>query len=131
MISILIEGKKVKSFMNRLTKTDAFDWFYALEIAIVSFARFEIYGAPWKVLRPYVYNILKGAEKPVLIKIVFSAPTPEEFDKDAVGLFLNVTFANNEIRATSGSSLRDFTNRALAEKWDEFAAKFIKDLEEI
>ena len=130
MISVLIEKTEVKNFMNRLTKTDAFDWFYAFDISIVSFARFEIRGALWKVLRPYVYNILKGAEKPRLIKIVFSHPAPEEFHKDAAGLFLNVVFANDELRATSGASQRDFLNRGVSEKWDEFAAKFIKDLEE-
>jgi hypothetical protein len=117
--------------MNRLTKTEAFDWLYAREIAIISFARFEIYDAPWKVLRPYVYNILKGAEKPSLVKIVFSHPNPEGFNKDAQALFINVAFANDEIRATSGSSQRDFLNRSLGEEWDDFVAKFINDLEEI
>ena len=74
MILISIPESNVKDFMKKLLKETLFDNFEINGVEIISFTKFEISGklyednerknCTWRELRPYIFNIIKGTQKP-------------------------------------------------------------------
>ena len=147
MLHIKIEQPQTKSVMNKILKEDSFDGFDIRSAVICSFARFEITGVAdrdtegeetakkqfckWGELKPYVFNIIRGGQKPKLFKLVFSLDT-ERTEADfpgAAALFLNVSFERDEINITTGTAQKTFSlDKTVENTWDVYAGSFIKGL---
>lgn len=90
----------------------------------------------WKRVRPHVFDMIRGKNTPLSFKVVFKLAghnvesllkmsgvsfSPEQVD----GLFLNISYQNNEVTCTSGTSMKTFTlDRSLDRVWDEMVLKF-------
>ena len=91
---ISIELDNIKDFMSHLFIKDTFDHFLCRELQIDTFVSFKIDGkmlkdflndiekeelaespyAPWSMLKPYCFNMIKGKRTPLSMKLVFSMP---------------------------------------------------------
>lgn len=123
MLMLELPESGVKEFMNKLLKEELFDGFECRSAIINSFARFEITGAQsggradgetaekpvyclWKTLRPYVFNIIRGSERPKSMKIILAmnGSDMEASFPEASALFLNIIFNEGKITFTTGSA---------------------------
>jgi len=137
----------VRSLMNLLLVQTAFDDFELRGCTIQSFARFDIEGiispadevnegeAPrravyckWQRLRPYIYHIIKGSEKPRFLKLVFAYP-PEGLSagfQDAQALFVNITLDKDLVHITTGASMKTWSlDKAVETQWDDYIVDFL------
>ena len=92
----------------------------------------------WKTLKPFCFSWIKGKRLPESFRIVFLlSPAGKEafvekhvpgMSPDAVGgLYLNVSYENNELTIVTGTSLNLFTmDKTLEREWDESVKQFLK-----
>lgn len=92
----------------------------------------------WAELRPFCLSLIKGQKTPLHFKMVFvlSAPNTVKLLKgqglpfspeDIEGMFLNITYRDNALTCTTGTSMRLFTlDRSLEHSWDGMVQKFFK-----
>ncbi len=147
MIALKITG--TKNFMKKFLAGDTFDTFLFSEGTVTTFTTFSIDGTwhpeyfgeeehtlTWKLIRPVIFDMIKGHHTPIHMRIVLKLAdynvesllknaglsiTKEQVD----GLFLNLTFAKDEVTATTGTSLRIFTmDKTLDRVWDDMVRKF-------
>lgn len=147
-----------KGFMSELLVRDLFDLYLLSEIEIVTSNKFNISGrlhkefyssdkldeiqerqhSFWKEIKPIAFNIIKGNNVPLSMKIVLMLPKPSVSSildraniglnsSDINGLFLNIIFEKGQIIITTGSSFNFFTlDKTIDKLWDEMAIKFLK-----
>lgn len=150
MIALKITDKK--AFMTKLLAQDTFDTFLFSEGCVTTFTTFSVDGTwhpdffdekeqseqvlNWKLMRPVFYDIIKGRHTPIHLRIVLKladynvekllksanlSVKTEEVD----GLFLNLTYAKDEVNVTTGTSLKIFTlDKSLDRVWDDMVRKF-------
>ncbi len=140
-----------KAFMTKLLAGDTFDTFLFSEGSVTTFTTFLIDGTwhpeyfgegdqvmTWRMIRPVLYNIIKGKHTPIHMRIVLKLAdynaekllkssglslTKEQID----GLFLNLTYAKDEASITTGTSLRIFTlDKSLDRVWDDMVSRFLQ-----
>jgi len=127
-----LQIQNVKEFMGKLLKEDIFDHFEVRKVEIVSFMHFEINHiaakedfTTWAVLREYVFNIIKGAEAPTLIKIVFSKNDAENIHENAAALFLNFHYEAGEAYVTTGTAQKVFAmDKSVDHAWEDWVNAF-------
>ena len=147
MLSLRIAD--TKNFMTKLLAGDTFDTFLFSEGSVTTFTTFSIDGTwhpeyfkeeehvmTWKLIRPILYDIIKGKHTPVQMRIVLKLA---DYNVDALlkqselsltkeqvdGLFLNLTYAKDEVSITTGTSLKIFTlDKSLDRVWDDMVRKF-------
>lgn len=129
----------IKLFMSKLFVQNAFDDFEVRLLDINSFANFKIEtnlsknednSVYWEKIKPYGFNIIKGSVLPKCIKIIFNVKKEEIeniSDKLASG-FLNVTYENDEVLFTTGTSTKEFT---LDKMHEELFEEYIKNFFEL
>lgn len=151
-----------RDFMKKLLTQDLFDTFLFSEAVITTFTTFTIDGTwhpdyyeeqgtdadssdssipkalTWKLIRPVLFDMIKGRHTPVSFRIVLrladynveSLLTSASVSIDAsqvAGLFLNLNYQNNTVTCTTGTSLRIFTlDKTLDSVWDEMALRFFR-----
>ena len=148
----------LKSFTHALFMESLFDSFYvseasfstALSIQMDGALNQEFYGEelpdwasegylPWERLRPLAFQIIKGKRPPLSFRIIFRFPSeklpallesagglfaPEEVD----ALFLNLTYRNGQMTATTGTSMKSFTlDKSLDTAWDRYVRWFLDE----
>lgn len=156
MQSLLIPD--VKDFMGKLFGSELFDAFAVSEASVSTFTSFQIdgsfhrdyYGDPagagedcpaaltWKLLRPHIFELIKGKYVPLGLKLVFrlsdrnvgkllaQAGIPLQAG-DVAGLFLNILYAEGKISCTTGTSLKIFTlDKSLDRAWDEMVRRYLR-----
>lgn len=157
---ISIELDNTKQFMSQLFIKDTFDNFLCREFQTDTFASFKIDGrmfcdflndiekeelaetdyAPWSMLKPYCFNIIKGNRTPLSMRIVFAMPShsipgfisgnglnirPEQIS----GLYLNIRYENKVLSLVTGTSLNTFTlDKSVENAWDTAVEHFIKKI---
>ncbi len=144
MLVFSIEDEEVKIFMQKLLKEDSFDKLEVRNITLETIVKYEITGninrdylqedekryfIKWKELRPYIINLVKGNIKPKFFKIVFSLDdeTVNNLFDNANAMFLNITYQNNIIAGTTGTSQRAFSLDKKEDKiWEDIILKFFK-----
>lgn len=138
-----------KEFMAKLLKSDLFHAFEVREvIAHVSFKiildgkRNQAYFhnideevnsslseyLSWEDLRIHVYDLMSGKKLPTYFKIILSMPQSKTqlVAPDITGFFLNITFKDNQITCTTGTSYNTFTlDKSAENKWDEDMKRFL------
>lgn len=147
MLSINISGTEIKSFMNKLLKTDCFDRFDIRNFELDTFISYTINGklnndyteeeknkqyCSWAELRPYVFGLIKGKIKPKCIKAVFSLNTDEtsEICDNAAAMFLNIIFREDSIYCTTATAQKNFSLEKKEDYiWEEYIKKFFKEKE--
>ncbi len=147
MIALKIAG--TKNFMKKFLAGDTFDTFLFSEGSVTTFTTFSIDGTwhpeyfgeeehnlTWKLMRPVIFDMIKGHHTPIHMRIVLKLAdyNVESLLKNAGlsiakeqvdGLFLNLTYAKDEVTATTGTSLRIFTmDKTLDRVWDDMVRKF-------
>lgn len=114
-----IQKEDVKGFMPKLLINNVFDNFEVRQVEIHSFAKFEINSnltkseddiLTWEILKPYVYNIIKGNILPKNIKIVFCLRKDimSNLSESFSACFLNMNYDNGEVFFTTGTSKKTF-----------------------
>lgn len=90
----------------------------------------------WARIRPIVRAIVSGKHSPLSFRIILKMPDKGIQSiltsgglsckvKDVNGLFLNITYQNEEILCTSGVSLKTFTlDKSLDRIWDDMMLRF-------
>ena len=93
--------------------------------------------ATWQQLKPICYQLIKGKKTPLNFRIIFAASkqmiiqclekshvnlTPEHVN----GLFLHITYENEQLLCTTGISLDIFTmDKTLEHYWDDSITKYL------
>ena len=144
MLVFSIEDEEVKIFTQKLLKEDSFDKLEVRNITLETIVKYEITGninkdylqedekryfIKWKELKPYIINLVKGNVKPKFFKIVFSLDdeTVNNLCDNANAMFLNITYQNNIIAGTTGTSQRAFSLDKKEDKiWEDIILKFFK-----
>lgn len=92
----------------------------------------------WQKLRPVCFEIIKGKKVPRQFRIVFKMPADmvQQFlqgsgcviRQDQIsGLYLNISFKNNQLSCTTGTSMTSFTmDKSLDQLWDEYMEQRLK-----
>lgn len=145
MLVFSIENEEVKIFMQKLLREDTFDKLEVRNITLETIVKYEILGninkdylsdeqknrnfITWRELKPYIVSLIKGKFKPKLFKIIFSLDenTLSLICDNANAMFLNISYQNNNIICTTGTSQKNFS---LDKKediiWEEIIIKFFK-----
>ncbi len=148
---IALKITDTKDFMAKFLAGDAFDTFLFSEGSVTTFTTFTIDGTwhpdffgddagthtmTWKMIRPIVYDIVKGKHTPIQMRIVLKLADYNvetllknaglQITKEQVnGLFLNLMYAKDEVNAVTGSSMKIFTlDKSLDKVWDDMVRKF-------
>lgn len=149
----------VKDFMNRLLLQDTFDSLLLYEAAIKTATVLSISGklntdffdtdelealpdknyACWSMIKPLVFQAVKGKKQPSSFKLVFMLPASNRdalvmkynlplSGEDIAGLFFHIYFERNMLRITSGTSLRVFTpDKRIEQVWDDSLLAFMAE----
>lgn len=156
-----IQIRSLGAFTSHLLSKETFDSYYLVEASITTHSTFLINGtmhgeyyeeAPnvpynfWKVLRPFVYEIMKGKRLPLQFKIILKANPKQVQDlvhplsenlalpgnpEDAIdGLFLNIRYENGVLTLTTGTSMKIFTlDRTIEKAHDASVTSLLDSLE--
>ncbi len=151
---IALQLLEIKPFMNKLLIGDVFHNFLLSEATIVNGITFSIDGHVMKQTDaslsedfPYalttfqkvqhtIYECVKGTKTPSYMKFIFCL-SPDNVEKtlrsinspltnfDISGMYINVTYQNQQLLVTSGISYSIFTkNHALEQEWDRLVQLF-------
>lgn len=93
---------------------------------------------PWPRLKDFCLTCIRGKTAPLSFKFVFLLP-PEKISsflsdasfpfeqEDIYGLYVNLSFKDQQLRLTTGTSLRAFTlDRSVDSSWDLYILSFLK-----
>lgn len=98
----------------------------------------KIQHATWKELRSFCYSIIRGKRTPLSFRIIFQLPHSRiqqiltnshlNFTADAVnGMYLNISYKNNELICTTGTSFNTFIpDKSLEHLWDTMIPNFFR-----
>ena len=141
-----LDGEDIKKFMNALLRENGFDIFRVHSCEITTFCNFSIDGTvnkdffedeapegncPWAVLKPVVFNIIKGKKLPKVFKLVLGVP------KDKLPLlhdnlkeaFLNINYENGKINFVTGTLQNEFRlDKQQDEAFENYIRKLFKKL---
>lgn len=140
MQSYKLLSQDVKLFMPKLLTKTTFDNFEIRNVTLNSFAQLSISSIlkkdeevlKWEAIRPYVCSFIKGHDKPSLIKIIFGVKKDdlEKISDNLSSGFLNLTYENDEIIFTTGTSQKNFNLEKLEDRlFDEYIEDFFKEKE--
>lgn len=133
MAVLALEIYEIKGFMNRLLKEDAFDAFEVRSVELKGAVRIALDGQTesgwigWREIRPDVFGLIKGKERPKQLKIVFSADAAwrDAIDPAAAALFLNLHYEGDRVKVTTGCAQKGFSlDRQGEYRWDEAVLQF-------
>ncbi len=141
--------------MNMLFNSGSFDTFTLEEAAIKTFAAYNIDGlyekdffdvddinraaafddpyTPWKLLKPYCRDLIKGTHTPIFMKFVLHGD-PALFTDPAQlsgvkALILIIKFENTGLTLTTGTSMKEFIPDSDIDRlWDAEVKKFLTSL---
>ncbi len=151
-----------REFMKQLLAGDVFDTFLFSEAALTTFTTFTIDGSwhpdyyqseedpenagadpvpetlTWKLMRPVLFDIIKGRHTPISFRIVLRladynvnsllrSDAPMVDPSSVAGLFLNISYQGDEVTCTTGTSLKIFTmDKTLDHVWDDMVLRFFR-----
>ncbi|MDR3238598.1 MAG: DUF5721 family protein [Clostridiales bacterium] len=148
MLTFEMTEETIKSVMHALLKGDTFDAFYVRGMEIRLFTQFEISGVLnqscyseeeweklgrvyclWSELKRYAFDMLKGSQKPQLLKIIFSLPdeAARAIHENAAALFLNLAFTENKLCFIAAASPKNFSlDKSVDLLWEEYIRRFFQ-----
>lgn len=143
-----LDNDDLKKFMNCLLREESFDIFRVHSCEVTTFCTFRTDGAlnrdffdegtapeggrcPWSVLRPVVFNIIKGKKLPKIFKLVLSVPEDKLplLHENCREAFLNISYENGKITFVTGTMQKEFKlDKAQDEAFESYIKKFFKKL---
>lgn len=120
--TFLIEGNWQRSFMDPDESDPAANLIFT----------------PWERVRPYCLSLIKGKRTPLSFKFVFIFPREDlagflkkndiaMAENNIFGLYLNLSFRDGLLIATTGTSLRAFSlDKSLDKAWDDYILSFLE-----
>mgnify|MGYP000853416492 CR=1 FL=1 len=97
--------------------------------------------APWKLLRPVCFGLIKGKRLPESFQITLQL-SPEENEKflrrvkpdfpveQLAALYLNIRYENHAVSCVTGTSLKVFTlDKQIEHEWDDTVRRYFKKLQ--
>lgn len=143
MLAFSIKEYEIKNFMQKLLKEETFDKLEVRSISLETIVKYDILGninkdyleeddkdryfVKWKEMKPYVSYLIKGKIKPKFFKIVFSLDDKavSVLCDNAKAMFLNLTYQDNEIIGTTGTSQKAFSLDKKEDKiWEDVVLRF-------
>ena len=149
----------IKDFMNKLLVADTFDHFLLSEAVISTNVTYTIDGrlnkdfyssdelqiqnleelsiAPFSLLKPACFNLIKGKKTPLSFKFTFqlspanTASTLQSIHsgfslEDIAAIFFHIRFANQQLMCTTGISYKTFAlDHTLDHEWDALMQRFL------
>ena len=135
---LALEVEDIKTLMNRLLREEAFDCFCVPSVEVRGQARFWVDGhmpegglVPWEWLRPHVFAMIKGKQKPRRIKMTLAASQSllEQTDPAAAACFINLHYEDGRLQLTTGRTSQGFLlDKGADRPWDDFVRRFLKSL---
>lgn len=150
----------IKDFMHKLLCTDTFDHFLLPEASIRTYADFSIDGhlhadffdqadegfqqlsecriAPFSMLRPMCFSIIRGNHPPLSFRFVFQLSPDNQrrtilqsgtsfLPEDVTAMFLNLHYQGQELTCTTGISYASFTlDKSLEQEWERLIPVFLR-----
>ncbi len=144
MLAFTVENSDIKIFMQKLFREETFDKLELRSLSLETIVKYEILGninkdylekddkryfVKWKELRPYIFSLIKGDRKPAYFKIVFSLDdeSVNNLCENANAMFLNITYQNEEVICTTGTSQKNFSLDKIEDKiWEDTILRFFK-----
>ena len=133
---LALELQDIKSLMNCLLREEGFDPFGVAAAEIRGQARFTIDGhtpegelVTWGYLRPVVFAMVRGKEKPRRLKLTLSAPASwlEKIDPAAAACLLNLHYEGDRAQVTTGRTARGFSlDKSADGLWDDAVKRFLQ-----
>lgn len=149
---------ETRDFVKKLLTDNTFDHFLAMDTFVRSSITYSFDGrinkdfydreelenmpstsyASWGVLRPHVYNVIRGKKLPLSFKIVLVLSLPGIMDmleknhltipvSDVANLTLNIYYDGMSIQLTSMATQNIFTmDKTLEHVWDAEIRDFLK-----
>jgi len=136
MLALTVKIAEIKEFMSKLLRSETFDEFDVKSVIIESFARVEVSAAAsgerlrWTEIKPYIYDLIKRGQKPILFKVVLALAQDEIEEKfiEAKALFINIIFENGGVKITTGMAEKMFSLQRTTERaWDEYVRKLLDE----
>lgn len=142
MLAFLIEETEIKDFMDKLLRGTVFDKLEVRNIELETLVKYEIKGninpdylsegenrffTKWSELKGYIFQLIKGHKKPKSLKIVFSLDDNalKSLDENAAAAFLNLSYENDKITGTTGTSQKGFSlDKKLDNAWEDMVIRF-------
>ncbi|MBR1442525.1 MAG: hypothetical protein IJ583_03210 [Firmicutes bacterium] len=144
MFIFSIEETEVRTFMDKLFRCDTFDKLEVKSLVLETNVKFDILGninkdyleegeercyVRWSELKHNIFDLIKGGKKPKQLKIVFipDRNTISAIHKNAASLSLNLSYENDVIIGTTGTSQKKFSlDKSLDNTWENTIKKFFK-----
>ncbi|GHU41185.1 hypothetical protein FACS1894111_03080 [Clostridia bacterium] len=95
--------------------------------------------APYSMLRPFCYELMKGKRSPLSFQFLFQL-SPENQERtilrsgssfapsDVSALFLRLTYQGGQLRCTTGIAYQSFSlDKSLEEEWDRLVPRFFRN----
>ncbi|MCR4955495.1 MAG: DUF5721 family protein [Lachnospiraceae bacterium] len=134
---IALQFEEIKPFMNKLLADTMFHNFILSGATIVNGVSYTVEGhTVFSKVQPVLFSMVKGSETPSYMKMVFSL-SPENIKstlasihsellpEEIGGMFINITFQDGKLFATTGVSYAIFTkDHALEGEWDRLVKLF-------
>ena len=131
MFIFKLDGAQIKEFMQKLLREEVFDGWEVRSVHVQNFMAFDITGAcEWGRLRPYVFNIISGNQRPSLLKIILALPQSEweKVHPNGSSFFLNINFDGEELLCTTATSEKVFTmDKTVDAAWDNYVKMFMAE----
>ena len=150
--------------MQKLLTSELFDAFETTEGSLTTFASFHVDGAfrseyfdssseetlsdhvhtPWKLLRPFFYELIRGKYPPLKFRLIFRYPDHLMKDlpflsstldiplsyEDVNGLYLTITYEQKKVRLITGCSLKVFTlDKKTEHGWDDYICSLLRRIQ--
>ena len=160
---IHLKISEIKHFMAKLLLHDNFDHFLLLEASVSMGNTFTIDGhrnraffskeeyetltaqeyplTPWKQMRSFFYEIIKGIQPPSRFHITFQLPMAdtkqliEHSDSsflfhDVSGLFLHLKYDGSSLKCITGTSYHIFSlDKSLDDTWDQTIQSLFRQMQ--
>lgn len=144
MFAFIIEENEIKVFMDKLFRQDCFDRLEIRTVELETIVKYEISGsinkeylneneerffAKWSEIKGYVFQLIKGHKKPKYLRLVFSLDDGalKALDENAAAAFLNLSYENNRVTGTTGTSQKGFSlDKSLDISWEDMIKRFFK-----
>ena len=149
----------IRDFMSGLLTRDVFDSFTVSEAVVKTFVTYTIDGSfisdyysdeerasedfpdepfvRYRLIRGFLFEIIKGRRTPLAMKLVFHAPASLVADlieksssslspSDVISLNITVSYKNGEVTAVTGTNYSVFSpDRSLDQEWDRYFEGFL------
>lgn len=158
-----VQINDIKSFMKHFLVSDMFDEFELVHATISTYNVIDIDGkvnkdffgeeyeetlcfnheyTPWKHIKDFIFNIIKGKHTPLSFKFILHAsdqitgeiltdmPAADDMADNIDAFVLTIRYDDHGLMLTSGTILKTFSlDKSADEAWDKWLSVFTQDMQ--